>query len=157
VGKHIKELAVEGPEAFQKIYRMEYSTFMKLCDIKHPKIIVNDEMSRVRTGKDAIKVKIMLHCLLRWLSSGSYLDIRLSAGISLAKLTSCIYNCMDAILESEDLAYKFPSTAKEVDDASQGYESLSSQAAIKGCVACLDGYLLQIKVHIFHGIIKPME
>ena len=53
---------------------------------------------------------------------------------------------MDAILESEDLAYKFPSTAKEVDDASQGFEALSSQAAIKGYVACLDVYLLQIKV-----------
>jgi len=32
-----------------------------------------------------------------------------------------------------------------VDEATQGFESLSSQAAIKG-VACLDGYLLQIKV-----------
>jgi len=28
--KHIRELAVEGPEAFPKMYRMEYSTFMKL-------------------------------------------------------------------------------------------------------------------------------
>jgi len=33
-----------------------------------------------------------------------------------------------------------------LDEAAQGFESLSSQAAIKGCVACLDGYLLQIKV-----------
>jgi len=40
---------------------MEYSTFMKLCDIIRPKIIVDDEMSRVRTGKDAITVEIMLH------------------------------------------------------------------------------------------------
>jgi len=53
---------------------------------------------------------------------------------------------MDAILESEDLAYKFPSTKKELDEASQGFELLSTQTAIKGCVACLDGYLLQIKV-----------
>jgi len=29
---------------------------MKLCDIICPKIIVNDEMARVRTGKDAITV-----------------------------------------------------------------------------------------------------
>jgi len=27
---------------------------------------------------------------------------------------------MDVILESADLAYKFPSTAKEVDEAAQG-------------------------------------
>jgi len=103
-------------------------------------------MPRVRTGKDAITVEIMLHCLLRWLSCGSYLDIRLSAGISLAKFYSCIYKCMDAILESEDLAHKFPSTAMEVDEATHGFESMSSQAAIKVCVACLDGYLLQINI-----------
>ena len=33
-----------------------------------------------------------------------------------------------------------------MDEAAQGFDSLSTQAAIKGCVACLDGYLLQIKV-----------
>ena len=84
--------------------------------------------------------------MLRWLSADSFLDIRLSAGIGPAKYYSCIYKCMDAILESEHLAYKFRGTAKEVDEAAQGYESLSSQAAIKGCCACLDGYLLEIKV-----------
>ena len=90
MGKHIQELAVEGPEAFLKMYRMEYSTFMKLCDIICPEIMFNDEMARVRTGKDDITVEIMLHCLLRWLSGGSYLYIRLSAGISLAKFYSCV-------------------------------------------------------------------
>jgi len=67
------------------MYRMEYSTFMQLCDIISLKIVVNDEMSRVRIVNGAITVEIMLHCLLRWLSGGSYLDIRLSAGISPAK------------------------------------------------------------------------
>jgi len=40
-------------------------------------------------------------------------------------------------LDSEDLA----DSAKELDETAQGFESLSSQGAIKGCVA-----LLQIKV-----------
>jgi len=77
---------------------MEYGTFMKLCDIICPMIMVNDEMAKVRTGKDAITVEIMFHCLLRWLCGGSYLDIRLSAGISPAKLYSCVYKCIVAIL-----------------------------------------------------------
>ena len=125
---------------------MEYITFMKLCDIICPKIMVSDEMARVRTGKEAITAEIMLHCLLSLLSGGSYLDMRLSAGISPAKFYSCVYRCIDAILEYEDLAYKFPSTEKELYEAAQGFESLSTQAEIKGCVACLDGYLPQIKV-----------
>jgi len=119
---------------------------MKLCDIVCPKITVYDEMSRVRAGKDAIMVEMMLKCLLRFLSGGSYLDIRLNAGISLAKFYACICKCMDAIQEPEDLAYKFPSTTKEVDKAAQGFEPLSSRAAMKGRVVCLVGYLVQIKV-----------
>jgi len=43
-----------------------------------------------------------------------YLDIRLSAGISPAFYT-CMYKCIEAILDSEDLAYKFPDTAKALD------------------------------------------
>ena len=85
---------------------MEYSTFMKLCDIINPKILVNDEMSQHRTVKDAITIEIMLHCLLRWSSSDSYLEIRLSAGISPAQFYTSMYKCMDAILESEDLSKK---------------------------------------------------
>jgi len=48
---HIEELAVEGPDAFQKMYRMEYITFMKLCDSIRPKIMVSDEMARVLVRK----------------------------------------------------------------------------------------------------------
>jgi len=115
---------------------MEYSIFIKLCDIISPKILVNDEISQGRTGMDAITIEIMLHCLLRWLTSGSYLDIRLSAGISPAIFYSCKYKCMDAILESEDLAHKFPSTVKEVDKAAQGFESLSSQGETNPIFRC---------------------
>ena len=63
--KHIQKLAEEEPEAFLRIYRMEYRSFMKLCAIIGPKILVNDEMAWCRTGKVGISIEIMLHCLLR--------------------------------------------------------------------------------------------
>ena len=53
---------------------------------------------------------------------------------------------MDAILDSEVLAYRFPNIAKELDEAALSFKSLSSQGAIRGCIACLDGYLLWIIV-----------
>jgi len=62
--RHIAELTAEGNDAFQQIYRMEYSSFLKLCTIISTQVQVNDEMSRCRTGKDSITVEIMLHCLL---------------------------------------------------------------------------------------------
>jgi len=42
--------------------------------------------------------------------------------------------------------YKFPETEQELNESAQGFAALSSHGAMKGCVACLDGYLLQIKV-----------
>ena len=42
-------------------------------------------------------VEIILYRLLRWLTGGSYLEIRLSAGISKAAFYNYIYKCMDAI------------------------------------------------------------
>jgi len=93
-------------------------------------------MSRRRTGKDSVSVEMMLYCLLRWLAGGSYLDLKLSTGIRQAAFYHYIYKCMDAILDSKLLAYKFPETEKELNEAAQGFEALSSHGAIKGCVAC---------------------
>ncbi len=38
--------------------------------------------SRNRTGKGQIMTEIVVHCLLQWLSGGSYLDVCISARIS---------------------------------------------------------------------------
>ena len=124
---------------------MEYHSILKLCDIIRPNIKVDDIMSKIRTGKGPITVEIMLHCLLRWLGGGSYLDIRLCAGISVASFYRCIYKCIHAIMESDELSYCFPE-GEAIQSAAQEFEALSSNGAIKGCVACLDGYLLGIQV-----------
>jgi len=68
--KHVSELTAKGNDAFQWLYRMEYSSFLKLCSIISPQVQVNDEMSRHRTGRNSVTVEIMLHCLLRWLAGG---------------------------------------------------------------------------------------
>jgi len=92
-------------------------------------------MSRRRTGKDPVTVEMMLHCLLRWLAGGSYLDLKLSAGISQDTFCHYIDRCMDAILASTELANKFPETEQELNESAQGFATLSSHGAIKGCVA----------------------
>jgi len=65
---HITKLTAEGSDAFQQMYRMEYNEFLKLCTIIHPKVRVNDEMSRHRTVMGSITVEIMLHSslMVRW-------------------------------------------------------------------------------------------
>ena len=48
-----------------------------------------------------------------------------------------VYGCN---LGLQTLAYKFQETEKELNETAQGFEALSSQGVIKGCMASLDGF-----------------
>ena len=61
------------------------------------------------------------------------------------------YKCIDAILDLEDLSYKFPDIANELDQAAQFYASLSSQGGIKECVPFLDGISL-LYIQVLQGV-----
>ena len=144
--KHVDDLLEEGNDAFARLYRMSFDSFRKLCAIIHGKVEVDEEMSRIRTSKGPITAEIILHCLLRRLGGGSYLDIRLCTGISTSSFYRCIQKCVEGILASGELSYSFPTGVEEINSAAQEFEALSSKGAIKGCVACIDGFLLQIQV-----------
>jgi hypothetical protein len=102
--------------------------------------------SRNRTGKKSIGAEVVLHCLLRWLAGGSYLDIRLSAGISGPSVYVCIYKAVNAILQCDDLAISFPKTKADIDKSAADFQLISSDGIIDGCVACVDGLLVPIQV-----------
>ena len=142
---HVAQLEKEGPNAFHALYRMDKASFLKLCSLIHPFLQVDQAMSTIRTGKGPITTEITLHCLLRWLGGGSYLDIRLCAGISIATFYRVCYQCVEAILCCAELSYSFPSTAEEFEDAAKGFRECSSNGVIDGCVGCVDGLLLQIQ------------
>jgi hypothetical protein len=143
---HVSHLLEEGPNAFVRLYRMPYASFVKLCGLVEPFVSIDPKMSRVRTGgKSPITVEIILHCLLRWLGGGSYLDIRISAGISISSFYRCIHTSMTAILLSEALSIHFPTTDEELQNAANDFKSLSTNGVIDGCVACVDGILLRIQ------------
>lgn len=147
---HVAEL-LEEPNAFFKLYRMTYPSFQKLCSLVHP-FCYNDQrqcnrLSNNRSqGLGAITVEIAMHCLLRWLAGGSHLDIRIGVGISVRSFYRACYKCVDAILKIEQLAYHFPKTQQEINEAASHFQQCSARNVIQGCVACLDGLLLRIKV-----------
>jgi hypothetical protein len=107
---------------------------------------VDEEMSKRRTKKEAISVEIIVSCFLRWIGGGVYLDIRTAAGISIASFYRHIKNCIVAINQCPKLYYHFPKTSTEMQTAADGFKAISSNNAIEGCVACIDGFLLKIKV-----------
>ena len=140
---HVKELMAEGGNAFAHLYWMKVKSFTQLCDIICSEFEVDKKMSTRRACKGPITVAIMLHYLLQWLWGRSYLNIRLCAGISPASFYRCIYKCIDEILKS-DIIYKFPSTTAGFEAAAKEFEALSLHGTIKGCIACLYCFLLQI-------------
>lgn len=142
---HVAGLLLEAG-AFLRLYRMQHSSFLKLCSLLDPFLTTNEKMSKLRTeGKGLITTEIILHCLLRYLSGGSHLDIRLSAGISVPTFYVCIHKSMQAVLLCDELSYSFPATDDEICDAASEFRKLSGHHIIDGCVAAIDGYLLQIQ------------
>ena len=102
-------------------------------------------LRRRSKGKSPISVEIMLHCTLRWLGGGSYLDIRLSAGISVPSFYRCVHACINAIVLCESLAFSYPTTETEMQAAADGFRNISSNGVIDGCIACVDGILLKVQ------------
>jgi len=142
---HVTSLVEEGPHAFPRMYRMSHNSFVKLCSHIDPFCQVDAVMSRRQSSKAPIVTEIALHCLLRWLGGGSYLDIRLSAGISVTSFYACIHKCMDAIVLCDALLFCMPTTEEELDCAAKEFQSISFNLVIDGCDGCLDGFLLSIQ------------
>ena len=124
---------------------MHYPSYMKLCKLIDNFVRKNAEMAKRRTGNSVgyITTPIALHCCIRWLSGGSFHDIRLTAGMSKTSFYTYAYRCIRAINECEALAYKFPTSPQEVEDAAQSFKAISSNGVIEGCVAGMDGILIK--------------
>jgi hypothetical protein len=103
-------------------------------------------MSTRTTQKEPIGTEIILACYLRYISGGSYLDIRTVNGISVALFYRCINNYVEAILPCYNIAYNFPTTEGKLIVDVNGFNSNSNNNAIKDCVALIDGYPLRIEV-----------
>ena len=78
--EHVAALEKEGNGSFRRMYRMDVNSFVKLTSILEPHLSVDGKMSSICTTKGRITTEIALHCLLRWLAGGLYIDIWLSAG-----------------------------------------------------------------------------
>ena len=73
------------------------------------------------------------------------MDIQLAAGLSVTSFYRCIQRGIKAILICNALAYAFPRQHEDIERAANEFKSISYNGAIPGCVACVDGFLVQIK------------
>jgi DDE superfamily endonuclease len=124
--------------------RMRKDSFDKLVVLLEEDLAVNDKAANKRGG--AIIPELCLYCTLRYLAGGSYLDICDIAGISQSSFYRVVWKSITALVKCNALRITFPKTTEEIESATAGFASVSTEQAITNCVGVVDGYLLRIKV-----------
>lgn len=143
--QHLSKLRKESG-AFETFYRMKENAFDVLLQLICPKLC----MDHNRYGNQAILPEIYLHCVIRFLAGGSYLDIRDKAEISTPSFYRIIWKAVDAILEVADLSLNLPESELEHKFAADQFAALSTNKSrhpplFTGCVGALDGMLQRIR------------
>ncbi|KAE8960757.1 hypothetical protein PF001_g30564, partial [Phytophthora fragariae] len=141
---YAQRLVDEGQ--FDKCYKMSFSSFMALAAMLEPYLPVDVKQSRNRTGADPITHTNKLQMCLRWLSGGSYHDVRETSGVSVPAFCRSIHEVVDAIIAHPELQLQFPTTVQAQRHASKAFERLSNSRVMKGCVGAVDGWLCPIRV-----------
>ncbi len=129
---------------FHVKYRMPYASFDKLCSMLTPSLLMSDAKSMNSCGNPSIAPPIILALTIRWLSGGSYHDIRDTGNISRASFYRLLWMGLNALNSSEALQIKLPSTQAELKSVYNGFASKSTESIMEGCVGALDGFLLLI-------------
>jgi hypothetical protein len=142
--RHVQELVNEN--AFGRVYRMSLEAFNQLCIYLDPLLLVDEDMSTLRTNKPPIDKTIIISSFIRWVSGGSYHDVRQVARVSVASFYRIMMRCARAIISCDTLAYHFPQTTQEIVEAANNFKSISTNGFIVGCVGVMDGILLRIRV-----------
>ena len=144
---------------FQRSYRMPKLAYAKLTDMLSPSLSVDHDMSFVSSAgySRPIIPELFLHCYMRYIAGGSYLDVRLIAQISVASFYRCLHTCIKAIACCPSLAIEFRNDPASLRRQRQQFQSLSSHDVIRGCVGCLDGILIGIKAPSLRDVRNPRD
>ncbi|KAE9188111.1 hypothetical protein PF004_g22599 [Phytophthora fragariae] len=141
---YAQRLVDEGQ--FHKCYKMSFSSFMALAAMLEPYLPVDVKQSRNRTGTDQITHINKLQMCLRWLSGGSYHDVREISGVSVPAFYRSIHEVVGAIIAHPELQLQFPTTVQAQRHAAKAFERVSNSRVMKGCVGAVDGWLCPIRV-----------
>jgi hypothetical protein len=116
---------------------MRKESFDKLLGFIYADLVVNELMANNRGGP--IILELCLYATLRYLAGGSYLDICDVAGISTSSFYRVLWKTIAAIIRAPELEIKFPSSSHEIQQAINGFASISYEKAILNCALVIDG------------------
>lgn len=121
---------------------MPLEHFEALVAVLRGALTVNQEMAKRRSPAGAIIPELRLHCVIRWLAGGSYLDICSKVNMHPSTFYHILWNTCDAICRCEQLALHFPTALPDLRVAARGFASISTDNVVNGMVGAVDGWLL---------------
>ena len=127
---------------FDKTIRTNRTSFDRLVTMLTPSLLVDEEMARRRGGN--ITPTMCLYLTLRYLAGGSHHDIMNHLGISMASFYRCLTKTKLAICNCAELDIVFPSSQRELELISNGFEQVTLKQSLPNVVGAVDGYLLSI-------------
>ena len=121
---------------------MNKETFNKLVGILIPDIKRNYAMSR---SAEPVFPELIVACGLRFLRGAQVQDQKEYFGLSRAEVYASRNSFLKAVMVSDELQIKIPSTAEEWEKIRRGFMDKSSGNLISGCVGALDRFLQPIQ------------
>jgi hypothetical protein len=131
---------------FRRMCRMDPPSFDKLVLLLDAALKSDANKAFNRSPAGPTTTEIRLCCLMRHLAGGSYLDICALVLIPHSTFNEILWQTCDAICQCPELELIFPTTPEQLQDASQGMESISLHGIMSGCIGVIDGWLCPIEV-----------
>lgn len=128
---------------FDSMYRMSLLSFNKLLQLLSPSLQLKEKYATI-SGAEPIQCELMLHCMIRFLSGGSFHDIRSVASISKASFYRILWHAIDAVNNCKELMFSLPSTLESISALRKGFQLISRDGVMQGCIGAIDGFLLKI-------------
>jgi DDE superfamily endonuclease len=144
--KYVNDIFSElGPHYVRRAYRMEPSSFWKLCRLLRP-FLVKATKKKCRNGakNGLITTPTRISVAIRYFAGGSPYDISVVHGISHTDVFRCVWSVVDAVNACPDLSFQFPSDWEEQQKIADGFKTVS-RGMFSCCTGAIDGILVWIE------------
>ena len=138
-----------GPIYVRRAYRMDRSSFWKLCHVLKPELGENKRARRSHKQRKGAKNgrvpgPTRLSCGLRFFAGGRPEDISVVHGISHSAVCDSVWRIVDAVNRTQELNINFPTSHLEQRKLAHGFRK-ASQAGFDICVGAIDCMLTWIE------------
>jgi DDE superfamily endonuclease len=144
--KYVNDIFNElGPYYVRRAYRMEPTSFWKLCTMLRP-FFVKPSKKKCRNGakNGLIPLPTKISVALRYFAGGSPYDISVVHGISHTDVFRNVWQVVDAVNKCQELGFRYPTDHAEQQKIADGFKRVSC-GIFDCCAGAIDGILIWLE------------